>query len=94
MQKIGLWHVTNQKPEKIKDSKIDFEQHRCLFTAWTKPRSNRMRVYVVPQAFAEFYPITEEEADDVFGPNGYREMDSSQVNEFIKALEIMMSKIA
>ncbi len=39
-----------------------FQKNRMLFTVWARKENNGLPIYVSPSEFAEFYPISEEEA--------------------------------
>lgn len=74
------------------------------------PPSNRTRVlltvqalksaagllswYVYPPGFAEFYPVTEEQAESLLGPDGWRESTSAEVDGFIARLDQLFDIIA
>ncbi len=61
---------------------------RMLFTVRARPKPNGLlRMYVGPGAFAEFYPVTEETATSILGPDGWREMTASDVEAFITSLD-------
>jgi Holliday junction resolvase-like predicted endonuclease len=61
---------------------------RCLYTAWTTPQSDgKLKVYVETTAFSEFFPISVDDALSILGEAGYRYMDTSDVDEFVEALD-------
>ena len=66
---------------------------RMLITVWTKRTTNGMKVYVSPKAFAEFYPITEEKAEEFFGKDGYRELDEPQTNQLVNQIDTVFSSM-
>jgi Holliday junction resolvase-like predicted endonuclease len=67
---------------------------RMLFTVWISPTANRLlQAYIGPGAFAEFYPVTEEKATQILGPDGYRDWTSDGVNQFIASLEQLFEEI-
>ncbi len=61
---------------------------RMLFTVWISPTANRsLKAYIGPGAFAEFYPITEDEVTGLLGPDGFRDWTPSDVEAFIGQLD-------
>jgi Holliday junction resolvase-like predicted endonuclease len=69
-------------------------RRRMLFTVWISPTSNRLlQAYIGPGAFAEFYPVTEEKATEILGPDGYRDWTSDDVNQFIVSLKRLFKEI-
>lgn len=65
---------------------------RMLFTVWSKPTAHKMKLYVSPKAFAEFYPVSQEEATVIFGEDGWREIDDSQIEQFLNSLRMFFRK--
>jgi hypothetical protein len=61
-------------------------QTRMLFTVWARPARNKLKMYVSLKSFAEYFPISEEEATTLFGKNGWKEIDRTQVTQFIEAM--------
>ena len=51
---------------------------RMLFTAWVRSNDGAIVVYVSPDAFAEFFSVTSEEAVKSLGPEGYRTIASRE----------------
>ena len=64
---------------------------RMLYTVWTKCVTNGMKGYVSPKAFAEFYPVSEEKALEMFGKEGWRELDEAQTNLLVNQLDTFFS---
>lgn len=61
---------------------------RMLFTVWARPRAGGLlRVYVGSEAFAEFYPVLEEEVTSLLGPEGWQRMTTSDVEAFVAGLD-------
>lgn len=48
---------------------------RCLYTVWTTPEEDGLRVYVEPKAFTEFFGIPENQVTETLGQDGYRVVD-------------------
>jgi len=61
---------------------------RSLLTAnaWTRA-DGLLGLYVGSEAFAEFYPVTEETAVSILGPQAWRRMTTSDVEEFVASLD-------
>jgi len=71
-----------------------FNRNRALLTAnaWTQA-DGLLRLYVGSDAFAEFYSVTEETAVSMLGPQGWRIMTTSDVEEFIASLARLFESI-
>jgi hypothetical protein len=67
---------------------------RMLFTALTSPRNGLLPVYIDPEPFTEFYPITEKEAIAVLGDPGLLEMNLTEVRDFATRLEDLIGQFA
>ena len=67
---------------------------RMLFTIWTrKLKQGMLSTYIGHSAFAEFYPVTEEEVAECLGPEGWRWMTQADVDVFIAGLDRLFEKI-
>jgi Holliday junction resolvase-like predicted endonuclease len=68
---------------------------RTLFTAQASPTAGEsaLWVYVQPEAFAEFYPVTEEVAISILGPAGWHEMAPSDIDGFVANLTQLFERI-
>lgn len=67
---------------------------RCLFVAWVKPKADHLlKLYVVPDAFQEFYALEQGLAMKELGNAGERQMTVSQVEEFGRSLDRLMSSV-
>jgi Holliday junction resolvase-like predicted endonuclease len=66
---------------------------RMLFTVWAKPTPRGVKTYISPEAFAEFYPITEEEAQEILGEGGWREFAESEIGNLTASLRTLFQKI-
>jgi len=64
---------------------------RMLYTVWAKRMTNGMKGYVSPKAFAEFYPVSEEKALEMFGKEGWRELDEAQTNLLVNQFDTFFS---
>ena len=91
-QKYGLY------PRPYKKSIMytpPFKRNRMLFTVYTENYDNRIKLWLGPSPFTEFYEITEEkvaQALNVKG-DGWQMMDSEQVADFIQGLHALFGKI-
>jgi hypothetical protein len=52
-----------------------------------------LRLYVGPGAFAEFYPVSEETATAILGPDGWRAMTTADVEAFVAALDHLFASV-
>ena len=67
---------------------------RMLFTVWVKSRTNNMlKIYVGTDVFPEFYPVRAKEARQYLGPDGWREMNKTDVEKFIDGLDRLFAQI-
>ena len=67
---------------------------RMLFTAQSRPRADGLLgVYVGPEAFTEFYPVTEETVVSLLGPDGWRRMTAADVETFVANLDRLFATI-
>jgi len=69
------------------------ERRRALFTCWAAPRQGDFLVWVGPQVFADYFPITAEQAVADLGAEGYRELPNG-VAPFINDLDRLFGHIA
>ena len=56
---------------------------------WAEKKGNGLHTYVGPSEFAEFYPVTEEEASSLLGINSsdWHSMDEEEVGSFIAGMK-------
>jgi len=67
---------------------------RMLYTVWAEPtKKNELRAVLDPSAFAEFFPIDEERAQEILGTSGWRYLDEKGVKSFLNSLEEVFSEI-
>jgi len=67
---------------------------RMLFTIWTRLlKQGMLATYIGHSAFAEFYPVTEEDVAECLGPEGWRYMNQADVDAFIAGLDRLFEKI-
>ena len=68
---------------------------RTLFTAavWTRA-GGLQRLYVAPEAFPEFYPVSEEEATSLLGQEGTRPMTLEDIELFVTNLDRLFEIVA
>jgi hypothetical protein len=55
---------------------------RIIFTMWAHPTRDKLRLYVSPEAVAEFFPVSAEEAQSFVGANGWRYFTPDEAKEF------------
>ena len=67
---------------------------RMLFTIWAKSKEGRIKAYVGPSAFAEFYPISDDDVIKFLGPDGWRYMNEVEIDKFVNQLQNMFSIIS
>lgn len=69
-------------------------KNRMLFTVWANPnKSGNIRIWLGSKVFAEFYPISEEEAITRLGENDFQEMNPNQVEKFIVGLDSLFEEL-
>lgn len=62
-------------------------KNRVLFTVWTTPVNEKLKVYVSAEAIAEFFPISIADATALIGADGFRELDHEAVDKFLSQLK-------
>ena len=72
-----------------------FQRNRTLFTVYAQNHENRMKLWVGPSAFAEFYEITKDDVAQALNleGDGWQMMDSTQVTRFVQGLHDLFGKI-
>jgi len=72
-----------------------FQRNRMLFTVWAEKRNNGLRLYASPKEFAEFYPVSEDEAATALQlvNSGWQEMNEREVERFIEGLRNLFAII-
>jgi Holliday junction resolvase-like predicted endonuclease len=66
---------------------------RMLFTAWVRSNDGQIVIFVSPDAFAEFFSVTSEEAAELLGPEGYLEVPTADdAAKFGFALDTLMER--
>lgn len=64
---------------------------RMLFTIWVKGGpAGKLKSYVSPEALAEFYPISEEKATEIFGADGWHYLTALDLERFSADLDQLM----
>jgi hypothetical protein len=73
-----------------------FHKGKMLFTVWAEKKSNGLRIYVRPSEFAEFYPISEEEAAAFLDLDntGWQYMEDKKVTAFLEGAKRLFESIA
>jgi hypothetical protein len=65
-----------------------------LFTVKTWTRADGLlQMYVGPEAFAEFYPVTADEATALLGEPGWQRMTADDVEVFVANLHRLFHRI-
>lgn len=62
-------------------------RNRMLFTVSATSTDQKLKTYIGASAFAEFYPLSIEEATTLVGEDGWRAMDDEQVEQFVLRLQ-------
>ncbi len=66
----------------------------CLFGVSAQPEKNgKVKLWVSSQAFANFYPSQKYNVPSILGSDGWREMESSDLEAFVANLEGLFEKI-
>lgn len=60
---------------------------RMLFTLWAKPERKGLKAYVGVEPFHEFFSLEPKHVEKLIGPEGWRVMNTSEYNRFLKGLE-------
>ncbi|MDD5367869.1 MAG: endonuclease NucS [Anaerolineaceae bacterium] len=61
---------------------------RMLFTVRADPKPGKpLWMYIEPEVFTEFFPVSEEAALGALGVSGWREMTANQVEAFVNGLD-------
>jgi hypothetical protein len=63
---------------------------RCLLTVWASAQRDGLQVYVEPKAFAEFFPVSEEEALRELGERGFRTVDAEGARRLSEGLDRLL----
>jgi hypothetical protein len=66
----------------------------CLFGISAQPEKNgKVKLWVSSQAFANFYPSQKYNVPSILGSDGWREMESADLETFLANLEGLFQKI-
>ena len=73
-----------------------FQRNKMLFTVWAEKKNNGLRMFVRPSEFAEFYPISEEEAAALLDLDntGWQYMEDKKVTAFLEGAKRLFESIA
>jgi len=66
-------------------------KNRMVFTVWTKPLDQKVKVYLSPEALNEFYPVSLSEATAITGPGGYHSLSGDALTSLIQRLSVLFS---
>jgi hypothetical protein len=67
---------------------------RSLFTVWSQPTSlGQIQVWIGPESFAKFYPVTEEDVVAELGPGGWRRLSPGEVDGFTEGLHRLFARM-
>ena len=65
---------------------------KCLFVVSAKPSDEgKVKVWLSPNTIAKFYPTNKHNLSTIFGNEGWREMDKSQIENFVTTLNQLLS---
>lgn len=67
---------------------------RCLICVWAVTEKPGLRMYIASRVFAEFYPVSEQDAIACIGRDRWDRLQSDQVADFIKSLANLFETIA
>lgn len=62
-------------------------KNRCLYTTWVSPRNEGLNVYVATNTFPEFFDVSEQEATQLLGKEGWYAMTVDDAYRFAEALQ-------
>ena len=62
---------------------------RCLFTLWAKPEDGKLKAYVCPGAFAEFFPVQQADVEQRLGEGGWRHLDEAGLDALLESVEAL-----
>ena len=61
---------------------------RMLFTVWIRSNSSAgVRVWIAPEVFAEFYGVSQENAAEILGPGGPKDIPLGEARDFAATLD-------
>jgi Holliday junction resolvase-like predicted endonuclease len=67
---------------------------RCLFTIWSEPDpEGRIWAWVGTEPVSEFYPVDESRVEGALGEQGWKHMDSKDVQKFVAGLDELFGEI-
>lgn len=67
---------------------------RVLLCSWANPKKGELELYISARQFAEFYPISEDEAVKLLGDNRYERFTPKTLVPFLKAVDKVFKQIA
>lgn len=68
---------------------------QCLFIIAAQPTAEgKVKLWVSPQSFAEFYQIAPATVTSVLGEDGWQETDKAGIEEFVAKLDLLFQQIA
>jgi hypothetical protein len=68
-------------------------KNRCCMVAWVKPIRKLLKAYAVPEAFAEFFNISEQEATDILVHNNRLELNFSDTKQLCDRIDQLFQRI-
>jgi Holliday junction resolvase-like predicted endonuclease len=68
------------------------QRNRMLFTIWTTPVGGKLKAYVSPRAVAEFYPVSEHQAQRALGAEGFRYLDGDDARSLGRAYDQLLAR--
>ena len=66
---------------------------RMLFTVWGQGEGGKVKMYVGHAPFAEYFPVAERTVASLLGKEGWRWLDSREINAFLTGLRELMNRI-
>lgn len=70
------------------------DRRMCLYTIWTTSRTDDLlKAWIGPKGFSNYFPVAEDEAENILGSEGYRDMNNAEVKSFVDALDHLFEEI-
>ena len=64
-----------------------------LFTIWTKKKEGKVSLWVGNKIFSEYYPIDPDRVVSELGPEGYRQLTTDEVANFLNTVSLLLTPI-
>lgn len=71
-------------------------QHRgrCLVVVWARPTYGKLKSYAIPETFAEYFPVSEEQTLDIVGDGDRKLLTLSETQSFVNQIDNLFQLIA